>query len=266
MRWTPIVVSMMVVAGCGRSKPPAAPAPKAPNQVPTDPKSPSSISPAEPVTPATAAPIGADSLGCIALPGDPKAGRAWLKQEGCVAAAEDGSAALCWRSEAQGEQTTLSLVQWRAPGVEADRWQVYRGPSSWSKEAINEANVRAVCAWMQSHKASQGKAMKPPVNVSHNQVTVAWGPRQWAMPLRQPPAMAPTTKLSGREVLCCRPKPRQATHFGAQGVLVLELRYDCSWRRKPASDDDVCADTAWDGQLTARPNAAVYFVPVGPAQ
>ncbi|HAN30630.1 MAG TPA: hypothetical protein DCQ06_03440 [Myxococcales bacterium] len=188
----------------------------------------------------------------------------WLSSKGCPGASSDGSAALCWHSTQRDGTTRLQLVEWLAPGRQKTSWQVYEGPSQWTPSALAPTALAKACAWLRDKDFSAGEVTELPVKITHNQLTVVWGPRHWKMALQKPPTMAPTVKLAGREVLCCRPKPNQASYFEPQGLLVVQLHYTCSWHRQPQSVDDLCADPKWDGKGSSQQARSTYFLPVGP--
>ena len=240
----------------------AAPSQPAPSQPAPSQPAPSQPAPSAPkLSPASAdltLPTGAETLA------------PWLTATGCPWAARDGSEVLCWwRSVDERGRQSVALRLVRAPGTEERRFVLYhRGEPPFTASAVRPDAVKAVQTWLRDRGARRGADQKMPVKLTHNRLTVRWHGMDWGMALREPPKVAPTTKLGGREGLCCRWQPADATLFSHCGLLVLRLQLDCDWHRLARDRHDLCADA--DLQLPAnramgqvsQPDT-LHFIPVG---
>ncbi len=232
-----------VPAASGQPKPPA----KAPGDV--------AAAQPQPATPAATVSLTA--------PTDAASLATWAAAKGCPWAAVDGSEVLCWWQHKVGDTLQVALELRRAPGLLKTRWLVYEGPATFAASGLRAAAIRSARAWQSDHRAIVGQDVRSPVQITHNQFTLMWGTTRWRMPLRKPPALAPTPKLARRESLCCRWAPEDATHYAKAGLVAVRLRLGCTWRTAPNGPQDVCADPAYAPGAPVPPTYTLHFVPVG---
>ncbi len=193
---------------------------------------------------------------------------AWAASTGCPWAARDGSEVLCWRQQHhEGGRLTIALQLLRAPGTEVRRYVLYdAGAPGFEPAAVRVSAVASANAWIAARGARRGTSLRTPVKITHNRFTLLWQGVHWGMPLQKPPAIAPTPKLSGREGLCCKWQPADATHFAHCGLVAVRLVLVCDWHRAQRGANDVCFDSQWlAGPSHRGPTHAVHFIPVGGA-
>lgn len=214
----------------------------------------------------TVANIAPTHLSELRAPTDTMTLQSWLTAGGCPWAARDGGQVLCWQHETLAQNRhTIALQLLQAPGTPLKKFVLYEaGSAVFDKTALRPANLRAAQTWVSKHGAKKGVVLRSAVKITHNRFTLLWEGVHWGMPLKKAPKRAPTAKLLGREELCCRWRPEDATHFAHCGLAAVRLRLACDWHVTQRHGNDVCFDERLEGKLVSpTPTYAVHFVPVG---